>query len=79
MDVSKEEQIGVHKGAISVLLAEKQEFAKLTGIVDQLIQAHAKALQELGVDLKAEFEKHQKAAQKPATKKKAGAGLREKL
>ena len=57
----KEELIGFHKGAISVLAMEQQEFAKLLQIIQQQIQAHVNALKELGVDLEAEAKKaHEK-------------------
>ena len=50
-DVSKDEQIGFHKGALSTLAKERQEILKLVNIVEQLMQMHVKSLQELGVDL----------------------------
>ncbi len=52
--MNKEEQIGIHKGALSVLVMEQQEFIKLLQIVQQQIDAHVKALKDLGVDLQAE-------------------------
>ncbi len=54
---NKDEQIGIHKGALSVLAIEQQEFSKLLQIVQQQIQAHVKALKDLGVDLEAEAKK----------------------
>ena len=48
----KDEQIGFHKGALSTLSKERQELIKMVNIVDQLLQAHVKALKDLGVDLK---------------------------
>ncbi|MBT3464792.1 hypothetical protein HOD20_08270 [archaeon] len=48
---NKDEQIGFHKGALSTLAKERQELSKILGIVEQLMQMHVKALQELGVDL----------------------------
>jgi len=50
----KEEQIGFHKGALSTLAKERQELLRMITIVDQLIQAHLKALKDLGVDLEKE-------------------------
>ena len=50
----KDEQIGFHKGAISTLAKERQEFIKMITIVDQLLQAHLKSLKDLGVDLEKE-------------------------
>lgn len=50
--MSKDEQIGFHKGSLSTLAKEREEFIKVLGVVEQLMQMHIKALQELGVDLK---------------------------
>jgi len=47
----KEEQIGFHKGSLTTLIKEKQELERILQIVNSLIQAHVKALKELGVDL----------------------------
>ncbi|MCX8147377.1 MAG: hypothetical protein N3D84_02830 [Candidatus Woesearchaeota archaeon] len=55
--VSKEEQIGFHKGALSTLAKEREEMLKILNIVEQLMQMHVKALKELGVDLVKEAEK----------------------
>lgn len=55
--MSKEELIGFHKGSLNTLGNERNELAKMIGIVDQLIQAHVKALQDLGVDLQKEAKK----------------------
>lgn len=49
--VSKDEQIGFHKGALSTLAKERQEMTKILQIVEQLMQMHIKSLKELGVDL----------------------------
>ncbi|MBS3143342.1 hypothetical protein J4446_00475 [Candidatus Woesearchaeota archaeon] len=54
------EQIGFHKGALTTLAKERQELVKMITIVDQLIQAHIKALKELGVDLEKEANKAKK-------------------
>ncbi len=51
LDMSKEEQIGFHKGSLSTLAKERQELAKMVSIVEQLMQMHLKELKELGVDL----------------------------
>tara|TARA_Y100000310_G_scaffold345354_1_gene464079 strand:- start:471 stop:680 length:210 start_codon:yes stop_codon:yes gene_type:complete len=48
---SKDEQIGFHKGALSTLSKERAELLKMVSIVEQLLQVHVKALQDLGVDL----------------------------
>lgn len=60
--VSKDEKIGFHKGALTTLAKEREEMLKILSIVEQLMQMHIKNLQELGVDL-------QKEAQKTAKKK----------
>lgn len=53
-NVSKEEQIGFHKGALKTLAAERQELSKILQIVEQLMHMHINGLKELGVDLEAE-------------------------
>lgn len=53
-NMSKEEQIGFHKGSLSTLSKERQELAKILGIVEQLMQMHLGALKELGIDLEKE-------------------------
>ncbi len=63
--VSKDEQVGFHKGALSTLAKEREEMQKILSIVEQLMQMHVKALKELGVDL----EKMAKDATKKAKKK----------
>jgi hypothetical protein len=62
-EVGREEQIGFHKGALSTLAKERQELLKMSGIVEQLMQMHVKALQELGVDLQKMAEDAQKSQQ----------------
>jgi hypothetical protein len=47
----KDEQIGFHKGCIMTLAKERAEFIRILNIVEQLMQMHASALQELGVKL----------------------------
>lgn len=48
---SKDEQIGFHKGSLSVLAKEREELMKIVSIVEQLMQMHIKGLKDLGVDL----------------------------
>lgn len=50
-EISKDEQVGYHKGALSTLAKEREEMQKILSIVEQLMQAHIKALKDLGVDL----------------------------
>ncbi len=54
---SKDEQVGFHKGALTTLANERNEMVRILQIVEQLMQAHVKALKELGVDLEAEAKK----------------------
>lgn len=50
-EMSKEEKVGYHKGAINTLIAERTELLKIVQITESLIQAHAKELEGLGVKL----------------------------
>ena len=59
-DISKEEQIGFHKGALTTLAKEREEMLKILSIVEQLMKMHVKSLQELGVDLQKEATKAKK-------------------
>lgn len=52
--MAKEEQIGFHKGSLTTLIKEKQELERILQIVNTLVQAHVKALKDLGVDLEKE-------------------------
>ena len=60
--ISKDEKVGFHKGALTTLAKEREEMLKILSIVEQLMQMHIKNLQELGIDL-------QKEAQKTTKKK----------
>lgn len=53
---SKDERIGFHKGALSTLSKERQELSRILQIVEQLMQMHVAALNELGVDLTKEVQ-----------------------
>ena len=50
-NMSKEEEIGYHKGAINTLINERNELLKMVQIVEHLLQVHVKRLEELGVKL----------------------------
>ena len=50
-NVSKEEQIGFHKGSLTTLAKEREEMMRILQIVEQLMQMHIKSLKDLGVDL----------------------------
>ena len=47
--ISKEEEIGYHKGALSTLVNERNELIKMIQVVESIMQAHIKRLEELGV------------------------------
>jgi hypothetical protein len=49
--ISKEEEIGYHKGALSTLINERNELIKMAQVVESLMQAHMKRLEELGVKI----------------------------
>jgi len=67
-DANKDEQIGFHKGALTTLAKEHQEIVKIVQITEQLMQAHMKALKDLGVDLEAEAKKAAEAMKKAEKK-----------
>ena len=50
-ELSKDEQIGIHKGSLNTLAKEREELARILGIVEQLMQMHMGALKALGIDL----------------------------
>lgn len=56
-DISKDEQIGFHKGALTTLAKEREEMLKILSIVEQLMKMHIKSLNDLGVDLQKEAQK----------------------
>jgi hypothetical protein len=55
-ETTKEEHIGYHKGCLSTLSKERQELARIVGIVDQLMTMHLAELKKLGVDMEKELE-----------------------
>lgn len=64
-DMSKEEQVGYHKGSLAVLTKEREELSRILGIVEQLMQMHVSALKELGVDLEEQAKQMQSEKKKP--------------
>lgn len=50
-EMSKEEQIGFHKGSLQTLVGERNELIKMIQITETLMQAHIQALQKLGVKI----------------------------
>jgi hypothetical protein len=51
-EMSKEGEVGFHKGALNVLVAERNELVKMLQNVEAIAGAHVKMLKELGVDVK---------------------------
>ena len=47
--MSKEEEIGYHKGALNTLSNERNELIRIIQIVDTFIAGHLKRLEELGI------------------------------
>lgn len=77
--VSKEEQIGHHKGSIFTLIKEREELIRMVQNVEVLIQAHSRALKELGIDIEAEFKKAAEAMKKAQETKKPGENISSRL
>lgn len=79
--VSKEEQIGFHKGSLNTLAKEREELIKMITVVEQLMQLHIQSLKELGIDLEAEAKKVLDAMKKAEGEKskKSGDDLADKL
>lgn len=72
----KEEKVGYHKGALEALLNERAELARILKIVNSLVEKHADALENEGVDVERFIENLQKqqeervrAVQKASEKK----------
>ena len=49
--MSRDEEIGFHKGSLTTLSKERNELLKMASIVEQLMQMHIKALSGLGVNI----------------------------
>jgi len=47
----KEIEIGFHQGALNTLINERNELIKIIQNVENIIQAHLKRLEELGVKI----------------------------
>lgn len=52
--ISKDEEIGFHKGALNTLANERNELFKMMQNVEGIMQAHLKRLEELGIKIKQE-------------------------
>lgn len=48
-EMSKNEEIAFHKGALNTLVGERNELVKMLQTVEAIMSAHVKRLQELGV------------------------------
>lgn len=79
LKISKEEQIGFHKGALATLAKEREEMVKILQIVEQLMQAHLKGLKGLGVDLEAEAKKAAEILKKAQEGKKPGEDIADRF
>ena len=80
-EMSRQERIGFHKGALDTLVKERQELMKLVSITSKLIEMHVSGLKELGIDLTKQVQAAKEQTQpqiqpqkqskaKPAKKKK---------
>lgn len=47
--VSKDMEIGFHQGALNTLVNERNEMVRMIQQIEQVMQAHIKRLEELGV------------------------------
>jgi hypothetical protein len=63
--MSRDEQIGFHKGALHTLAKEREEMGKILSIVEQLMQMHVVELKKLGVDLMAQAQQQKTVQAKP--------------
>ena len=48
--MTEEQEIGFHKGAVSTLSAERNELVKMVGNVEAIMKMHINRLKELGVN-----------------------------
>ncbi|MEI7718715.1 MAG: hypothetical protein WCI72_02515 [archaeon] len=51
-EMSREEEIGFHKGTLNTLISERTELVKMIGNVEAIMQAHIQRLKALGVEIK---------------------------
>jgi hypothetical protein len=52
VEMSRDEEIGFHKGTLNTLIAERNELVKMISNVEAIMQMHIKRLQELGINIK---------------------------
>jgi len=50
-EISKEQEIGFHQGALNTLVNERNEIIKMVQNIESVMQAHIKRLEELGVKI----------------------------
>lgn len=50
-EMSREEEVGFHKGSLNTLMAERNELVKMIQNVEAIMQAHLKRLEELDVKI----------------------------
>lgn len=55
--VSNQEEVGFHKGALNTLVNERNELVKIIQNVEAVMQAHIKRLEQLGVKVPVQGEK----------------------
>ncbi len=48
--MAEEQEIGFHKGSVSILSAERNELVKMVGNVETIMKMHISRLKELGVN-----------------------------
>ena len=53
----KEMEIGFHQGALNTLVNERNELIRMIGQAEQIMQAHLKRLEELGVKIQRQEKK----------------------
>lgn len=51
IEMTKEEEIGFHKGALNTLASERNELVKMIQNVETIMQMHLKRLEGLGVKI----------------------------
>jgi len=50
-NISREEEIGYHKGSVMTLANERNEMVRIIQTIDTIVQAHLKRMEELGVKI----------------------------
>ena len=52
VEMPKDVEIGFHQGSLNTLVNERNELFRMLQVVENLMQAHIKRLEELGVKIK---------------------------